>query len=214
MLKKVLALFFSLFFLLSILCSCQIREMQDKEPTENTDDITETTNVHEWKAAYLNFLESKKDSHYSFALVYVDGDEVPELYLSGDSEATGDSICSYKNGAVVEQELIRIGGGWYVKKSGNIINQNGNMGAMYTHVYKLDEDGFALTFEALSVEHVEIDENDEYKFRYEYSIGDQSVNEAEYNAALEKAFDFDGAVRFNENQVNYKTIRKQIKSHN
>ncbi len=193
--------------------ACQSSKTQDEESTEKSTDIaqiTETGDTPEWKTAYLNFLEQEKDSHESYALVYIDGDSIPELYLSGDYEATGDSICTYKNGAVVEQHLNRIGGGLYIEKSGNVVNQNGNMGHIYTHVYKLNESGFTLTFEALSAERVEVLENDEYKLHYEYSIGDKSVNESEYTSAIKAAFDFENAVRLNENEVNYDTIQQQI----
>ncbi len=213
MFKKVVVLFLSLIILSLLMCACQRNQTQDKESTKdstNSTQITEKNDTPEWKTAYLNFLEQKKDSHRSYALVYIDGDDIPELYLSGRSQATGDSICTYKNGEVVEQHLNRNGGGWYIEKSGNIINKNGTTGEIYTHVYKLNEKGFVLTFEALSVERVEVLENDEYRPYYEYSIGDKSVNESEYNSAVETAVDFENAVRLNENEVNYNTIRQQI----
>ena len=210
MLKKAFALFLSLIILSSLMCACQRNQVHDEESTENSTDTSKTVDTPEWKTAYLNFLEQEKDSHRSYALVYIDGDDIPELYLSGIDEATGDSVCTYKNGAVIEQQLNRIGGGWYIEKSGNVINQNGKMGRIYTHVYKLNEDGFILTFAALSAERVEVLENDEYKLHYEYSIGDKSANESEYNSAIEAAFDFENAVRLNDNEVNYDTIRQQI----
>ena len=210
MLKKAVVLFLNLIILSSLMCACQRNQVHDEESTENSTDTSKTVDTSEWKTAYLNFLEQEKDSHCSYALVYIDGDDIPELYLSGIDEATGDSVCTYKNGAVIEQQLNRIGGGWYIEKSGNVINQNGKMGRIYTHVYKLNEDGFILTFEALSAERVEVLENDEYKLHYEYSIGDKSANESEYNSAIEAAFDFENAVRLNDNEVNYDTIRQQI----
>ena len=213
MLKKAFALFLSLIILSSLMCACRRSQVKNKESTKNSTSITQITGTDdtpEWKTAYLNFLEQEKDSHNSYALVYIDGDDIPELYLSGIAEATGDSICSYKNGAIVEQQLNRIGGGWYIEKSGNVINQNGNMGHIYTHVYKLNEDGFILTFEALSAERVEVLENDEYKLHYEYSIGDKTVNESEYKSAVNAAFNFENAIRLNENEVNYDAIRQQI----
>ena len=210
MLKKAFTLFLSLIILSSLMCACQRNQVHDEESTENSTDTSKTVDTPEWKTAYLNFLEQEKDSHNSYALVYIDGDAIPELYLSGIGEATGDSICSYKNGAIVEQQLNRIGGGWYIEKSGNVINQNGKMGRIYTHVYKLNEDGFILTFEALSAERVEILENDEYKLHYEYSIGDKTVNESEYKSAVNAAFNFENAIRLNENEVNYDAIRQQI----
>ena len=210
MLKKAFALFLSLIILSSLMCACQRNQVHDEESTENSTDTSKTVDTPEWKTAYLNFLEQKKDSHLSYALVYVDGDDIPELYLSGIAEAIGDSLCTYKNGAVIEQQLNRIGGGWYIEKSGKVINQNGNMGHIYTHVYKLNENGFALTFEALSVEQVEVLKNDDYKLRYEYSIGDKTVNESEYKSAVNAAFNFENAIRLNENEVNYDAIRQQM----
>ena len=213
LLKKALVLFLSLIILSSLMCACRRSQVKNKESTKdstNSTQITEKNDTPEWKTAYLNFLEQKKDSHNSYALVYVDGDDIPELYLSGKCEAGGDSICSYINGTVIEQPLHRIGGGWYIEKSGTVFNQNGHMGNIYTHVYKLNENGFALTFEALSVERVEGSKNDGYKLYYEYSIGDKSANESEYNSAVEAAFDSKNAVRLNENEVNYDTIRQQI----
>ena len=217
MFKKVVVLFLGLIILSSLMCGCQRNQTQDKESIKdstNITQITETDATPEWKTAYLNFLEQEKDSHRTYALVYVDGDDIPELYLSGIAEAIGDSVCTYKNGAVVTQQLNRIGGGWYVEKSGSLINQNGHMGRIYTHVYKLNENEFTLTFEALSVERVEVLENDEYRLYYEYSIGNKPVTESEYNSAVETAVGFENAVRLNENEVNYDTIRQQIMEFN
>ena len=84
------------------------------------------------------------------------------------------------------------------------------MGALYTHVYKLNENGFVLTFEAICLERVETLEDNEYKLHYEYLIGDKPATESEYNSAVESAFDFRNATRLNENEVNYDSIRQQI----
>ena len=86
------------------------------------------------------------------------------------------------------------------------MNQNGHMGQEHTHVFKLVEEGFVLTFEALSSERI----SDEYRLYFEYSIGDKLVTESEYSAAVEAAVDFENAVRLNENKADYDTIRQQI----
>ena len=163
-----------------------------------------------WKAAYLDFLETKKDVYYAYALVYVDGDDIPELYLNGASQAEGDSVCSYKNGKVIEQSLKRTNSGKYLPRSGTVSNVNGHMGLCYTDVYKLDDNGFTKTFNAKSIEHVEHIGNNEYTFSYEYFIDGQPVSEEEYNAAVNAAFDFDQTVRFDEHAVSYDKILQQI----
>ena len=212
MLKKAFALFLSLIILSSLMCACQRNQVHDEESTENSTDTSKTVDTPEWKTAYLNFLEQEKDSHRSYALVYIDGDDIPELYLSGIAEATGDSICTYKNGAAIEQQLNRIGGGWYIEKSGYVVNKNGHIGQEHTHTYKLNEVGFELTFEALSSEHI----SDEYVLYLEYSIWDKTVTEAEYNTAIkdnDAETNFENAVRLNKNQVEYDLIRQQIMEH-
>ena len=91
------------------------------------------------------------------------------------------------------------------------------MGQMHTHTYKLNEVGFELTFEALSSERVNENlETGEYLLYYEYSIGNKTVNETEYNTAINAndiEIDFENAVRLNKNQVEYDLIRQQIIEH-
>ena len=221
-LKKLIVLFLGLVVLSSMMCACQTQQTpQDNKTADNSTDtdktsdafdtpITGTEDIPQWKTAYLDFLETEKDWHRSYALAYIDDDDIPELYLSGDCEATGDSVCSYKNGAVIKQSMNRIGNVRYIERSGNIINQNGNMGYVLTHVYKLDENGFTLMFEATSVEHVELLENGEYALRYEYSIGNNHASKSEYDAAVNGAFDFDNSINLYENSANYDSICQQI----
>ena len=165
----------------------------------------------DYKQAYLNFLKDKQESHIAFALVFIDNDDIPELYLSGVCEAEGDMVCSFKNGTVITQQLKRSGGGKYIEQSGDIINQNGNMGRCYTNVYKLNENAFNITLNALSIENVEHIEGEEYNFTYEYFVENTSVSEEEYNDAINSAFDFSRATRLDENAVSYGEIIQQLK---
>ncbi len=164
----------------------------------------------DYKQAYLDFLKDKQDAYRLFALVYIDNDDIPELYLSGACEAIGDIICSFKNGTVIKQQLNRTGGGKYIERSGDMINQNGNMGRCYTNVYKLNENGFTETFNALSVERVEQIDGEEYDFVYEYFVGNDSVSEVEYHNAVYAAFDFSKAIGLDENAVSYGAIIQQL----
>ena len=203
--KKAL-LFVCFALLASLLCGCQIQSAQSGESTPATEEST----IPPWKTAYLEYLEAQKDGHLSYALIYIDDDDIPELYLSSIAEAMGDSVCSYKNGTVIEQPLNRIGGGRYIEKSGKIVNQNGNSGRLYTNVYKLTENGFVLTFHALSSERAEHLGNDEYIISYEYSVENKPVNERDYAAAVDAAFNFAQSVPLNENAVEYSAITQQI----
>lgn len=180
-------------------------------PTSTTP-TTDNQVLSEYKVVYLDFLKDKKESHRLFSLVYIDNDDIPELYLSGVSEAEGDMICSFKNGVVVYQYLSRIGGGKYVEKSGNIINQNGHMGQYYDNVYKLDENGFSKALNARRTERYEDvgDGSGRVNTYYQYFIDGATVSEAEYNNAVNAAFDFSNAISFYDNAVSYEKIVEQL----
>ena len=167
----------------------------------------------EWQIAYLRFLEDTKDRYRSYALVYIDDDAIPELYLSGRDEATGDRVCSYQNGTLVEQALNRTGGGNYIARSGKLYNKNGNMGAYYTHVYELTDSGFSTTLRALEVERILTLESGEYTLSYEYSIEDMPVTKAEYDEAVKAAFDLTQATALNDYIVGYEEIKQHILHH-
>jgi hypothetical protein len=193
----------------SEIISSKTSSVSERYPTSTTP-TTDNQVLSEYKVAYLDFLKDKKESHRLFSLVYIDNDDIPELYLSGVSEAEGDMICSFKNGVVVYQYLSRIGGGKYVEKSESIINQNGHMGQYYDNVYKLDENGFS---EVLNARYKEIYEhigNEEYNIYYEYFIDDTAVSEVEYNNAVNAAFDFSKAISFYDNAVSYEKIVEQL----
>jgi hypothetical protein len=56
-----------------------------------------------WQTAYLEYLESFEDRDYcSYRLVYVDADQIPELYISGPAEAAGCDVYSYKEGKLIQ----------------------------------------------------------------------------------------------------------------
>ena len=157
-------------------------------------------------------MKDKQESHRLFALVFIDNDDIPELYLKGSSEAEGDMICAFKNGSIIKQQLNRTGGGKYTPRSGDIFNQNGNMGYCYTNVYKLSENGFSETFNALSIEKVESLEGEEYNLIYEYFIAGTPASETEYNNAVNASFDSSRAVRLDENAVPYEEIVQQLQN--
>ena len=214
--KRLLSIFICLIFVFSI-ASCEKKDAQSsteksKSATAEADEIQKLAQeiTANYNQAYLDFLKDKQESHRLFSLVFIDNDDIPELYLKGVSEAEGDMICSFKNGSIIKQQLNRTGGGKYTPRSGNIFNQNGNMGYCYTNVYKLSENGFSETFNALSIEKVEHLEGEEYNLIYEYFIAGTPASETEYNNAVNASFDSSRAVRLDENAVPYEEIVQQL----
>ena len=189
---------------------------QSETPTEAPPEIPKEPATPTWKEAYLTFLNTAtvKDYHVSYALVYVDNDNIPELYLNGDCAATGDTVCTFINGSLVEQQLNRNNGGRYIERSGALYNCNGNMGYYTTHVYKLTAEGFSQTFYALMAEKsFEQWVNRDPMFSYEYFVENVPVSETEYNNATSTAFNYAQSKPLHENAVSYDQIVEQIKQH-
>ena len=198
-----------------------LEEKSDPTTTPNTSNPQNNDNVTflDWKTAYLDFIERRESEYgkesaygfdFSYALVYVDDDNIPELYARGVCEADGDLICSYKNGRIIEQRLARMCGGKYVERSGIIINQNGHMGQYYDNVYKLDENGFSYILNASWTERCVFLETDEPEIIHEYFLDGKNVSKDEYNSAVNSAIDFSQTMNFYENSVSYDVIKQQI----
>lgn len=232
--KKIFSLFLAFVCITVVLCACQAPTQQSSEstqnlieesnptttaPSENDTENDDETAFLDWKTAYSNFIDARekaygKESDYGFdfryALVYIDNDDVPELYAMGAIEADGDLICAYKNGSLIEQHLRRNSGGKYVEKSGIMINQNGHMGRYYDVVYRLDETGFSQILEASYTERYEPLENGDYAIINEYFIDGKPVSKNEYDDAIHHAVDLSKTTKFYENAVPADVIKEQI----
>lgn len=219
--KKILYLFVYL-ILMVLLCACEATSNPNNEPTESTSSKTEQTeqttaeasdkieqvalNDSAWRAAYLEILEANKDHSY-FALVYVDDNDVPELYIMGIDEAEGDRVFSYRNGEMITLHLLRTGGGKYIERGGMIANENGSMGVCYTDIFELDWYGFSRTLYGTTFIRYNFEtEKDEYS----YSIMGEEVSEETFHALVHAEFKFSRAVRFTDAAEPYETVKQQL----
>lgn len=79
-----------------------------------------------------------------YALVYIDNDEIPELYVYGSFEAEGDWIYTInQESEVVSLNFNRTQGGSYIERSGLFCNDNGNMGFYNTDIFELKDGEFS-----------------------------------------------------------------------
>lgn len=227
--KKIWILFLCLVMSLVFL-SCE-NKIVPESSLSNTDQPTtpalqdETPNTvpdpdpvpSDWRTAYLNIIESRQEidgDDGAYALVYIDNDDIPELYILGCCEADGDRIYSYKNGNILEQGLARMYGGKYIERSGKIINQNGHMGYYYDYTYVLDNSGFTQILDgSYSVRYEYIGDgkgDNTYNEIREYFINDEPVSEDEYHDAVNSSFDFSQSTKFYEQTVSYDEIKQLL----
>ena len=187
-------------------------DKKEPEVPENKEEKEEVPQSTEWKNTYLKYIVDNKEEFLGYALIYIDDDDVPELYLTGNSEATGDVICSYKNGKFIEQQLNRINGGSYLPKTGLIFNFNGNMGYYTANVYRLNNDGFSEILTGIQQERIIEDENCYYYIEYDYYIEKIMVDEEGFYNAIHAVFDTSKSKSFYESKVSYSTIIQQIEN--
>ena len=167
-----------------------------------------------WKEAYLYTIEYMKTEHVSYALVNIDDDIIPELYMMGSCEAAGEGVYSFKNGIVYEVRLGRTGGGKYIENNGTVYNNNGNMGYYYTEIYTLGAKGFTKIFLAIQQEEVTQTDNETVKISYTYSIDNKEITEEEYINLRNSFFNLEQSTSLYQKSVDYNTIKNQIYNYN
>ncbi len=105
------------------------------------------SSLEPWQEAYIDFLTRNYDTAdqagYTYAMIYINNDEIPELVEIGDCEATGCRIISFSNGTVHSDQLNRLYFS-YIEKGNLLCNAEGNMDYYYDLVYRLGDNGLVL----------------------------------------------------------------------
>lgn len=95
---------------------------------------------------YLDYIQQKQgydEAQRQYRLIYVNDDDIPELYVSGLSEAEGDQIITVdENGGLNTLQLNRTMGSSYIERGNLLCNDNGNMGTFTVDIYTIDQGQF------------------------------------------------------------------------
>lgn len=168
-------------------------------PVNATQPSPQPQELPEWKQMYINYATAWRTRYDHFALVYIDGDDIPELYMYGSNRS---ELCAYRNDTVAPQKKVLIsqqmngmGGGNYHKKSGHVLNvcAEGEYLAMY--VYELT-DIFRQTFYGREDKSV----NPPVYYIEKYT---GAVSEAEFKDAVKQYIDTDKTEFLHENAVTF-----------
>lgn len=129
--------------------------------------------------AYEDYIDEKDldGSDYRYAFIYVDDNDVPELYVENEWGHT--VLLTYSNGQVLELELDRP---WdyfgYYEKQGFITTSYSYMGGSTDYIYSL-KDGVLTTLVVGTV-------NEDFDtFELTYRINNEVVSESEYNNSFD-----------------------------
>lgn len=94
---------------------------QTSSPAQDSNS-TEKEELPSWKKQYANYvtiIQNYYEPYDRFALVYIDDDDIPELYMYRKDSAT---IRAIRGNGMIGLDLNSVGGGNYHEKSGHFMN--------------------------------------------------------------------------------------------
>ena len=168
----------------------------DTETENDSDPGDDDIKSEAWQQAYLDYLDENppEDGGFSYALIYVDDDDIPEMVADTGYEAGGCQIVTWHNGMTDVLQTARLYF-TYIEKKNLLNNCDGHMGYYYDSIYSIEDGKWTLVFDG---EYSGFDENggDDYNEetgRYrctDYYVDGKETDEEGYYKALKKAYDF------------------------
>ena len=166
----------------------------DIEETDIGEERSDSGDDNSWSDAYLDYLDDFSSTLYdpdeinyrTFGYIYVNDDDIPELLIQGEDEATGNLILTYSDGLIDELQTSRLYFD-YLKKGNRLRNSDGNMGYYYDYIYSI-ENGMWKS-EAHGEYYVEDNSADWDDDDLIYSWNDEQLTADEYNKKLKAVYD-------------------------
>lgn len=166
-------------------------ESLDNSASNSEDSATEVLDV-DYMSLYKEVIDSEIGEYaaaFKFALIYIDDNDIPELYYSGDCEASGSGVIYINPEGKANIVMMGRISGLYEPRKNLFYHPQGHMGYYYDELYSFVDGEFVIVHEGNFED--EYDENavDEYgdKGAWVYKSGTfdgVAVNEEEYNAKL------------------------------
>lgn len=167
----------------------------------NTSSSTPTP-ANSWQQMYIGYLNGNADSGEGYTLIYLDGDDVPELVQVGGCEAAGCNIISIADGQIQETHLGRLNF-TYLEREGLLCNSDGLMDHYYDIVWQMKDGRMRQIasgwWGAEDNSNVQFDEKGSPIYQYLWE--GQEMSSEEYEAALNNVFD-----RTREKGYNYELL--------
>lgn len=195
------------------------REKISEEILHEEMNVTDTSNAvkdnTDWKEIYSSYIRSIQSEGWSgYKLIYIDEDNVPELYIMGSFVAQGQEVCTIKDGQV---QMLACGGDAgvrYIEKENLFCETGGRMDVYHDYIYQIIDGEFVLIskgeYGAENNSNVEVDAQG--RPIYQYFWNDNQVAEESYWQELQNAFPSERAVEAYENMFSVEEILQQIEA--
>ena len=150
-----------------------------------------------WRRAYLSYLQDNTSfelTEADFQLIYIDENDIPELWICYPNIAAGSQVCTFNGKTVQDIYISEYGTLSYIERGGYFYTEGGHMDNYWDGIYQLKDGQFTEIahgdFGAEDNTNVQFDENGPI---YQYIWNGQSVSETEYQQELEASFDLASA---------------------
>lgn len=169
----------------------------------------------EWKKLYIdhvnnNFLDDPTCANY--ALVYIDDDDIPELFVDYGFTYAGAEICTISNGEVkaMNKGLFDLN---YIKHGNLFSISGGRQGVYFDYIYTIKDGEFTILHDG---EYGDLDNSNpqidsEGNLIYQYSWDKMKVSENEYKASLTAVFKNSKTLNGYDNTFSFDEIINAIK---
>ena len=178
---------------------------QEKPTTPTVDTQTQPTVKEElplWKTQYKNYATVRRNEFTHFALVYIDGDDLPELYMYGNGKA---HVGAARGNAMIGKDIDGVGGGNYQEKSGKFLNVSAEGNMLVMRIYQLSDAIYELFY---GREDKSVDPPAYYIL--DYTI---PVDEETFKAEVAKYMDTNQTKFLHENALGYDAFVEQLINH-
>ena len=175
------------------------------------------TDNADWKKLYIDYINDNpptEPSMSSYALIDINDDDVPELWISFGLGFEGDALCTVSNGNF---DVLRFsqGGFSYIIRQNLFAISSGRMDDYYDEVYRIQNGKFERlhkgNYGAENNANVQYDaEGDPI---YQYFWEDKEVSKNEYELALKTVYDYSKGVSPVDNNCSASEIVSRIKAY-
>ena len=126
------------------------------------------------------------DEYGEMSLIYIDDDDIPELFIDYGSSAAGGVLYTVSGGKLKNVPIYR-GGLTYIERKSLFVNDDGNMGNYYDIVYTLQNGEFTMLHKGEYGEKATNDEEAPYAFYWRWD--GEEVSESDYSERFRLVFD-------------------------
>lgn len=167
-------------------------EAEPAPETETADhELPDAPQMEEWQKAYLEYIEEPGPEYsdtFTYALIYVDEDDIPEFLIDTGISAGGCLVLTCHDGHVDEQQILRCNFS-YMEKGNLLCNWGGHMGSYYDYVYTIQDGKWVSVAKGEygdGPNGIRFDEDGNEIYVYQWNGED--VSEEEYNRQLNAVF--------------------------